>query len=244
MSNQLKNKVIELIQSGLVPKTELDDALNKIAHLESMLEKATSAHEKEKSDYEEQKLTIDIIKAEKETLQAEKETLLAKVGNLLAERKSLEARYRTERETFTSLKKADDAKLNEITLKLKQKTHQFDSLLKSKEADAKKTANNDCEQMSIGTQTIKEEPQEIGVVNVPASKAGVKRQNDCRKARTKAKRKKVEKSNSSKTTTNRTQREVTFTCDECLKLWGDDIIRDFQGDPNKWNAPDPRQFLF
>ena len=56
-----------------------------------------------------------------------------------------------------------------------------------------------------------------------------------------AKGKKVEKSNSSKTTTNRTQPEVTFTCDECLKSWGDDIIRDFQGDPYKWDAPDPKQ---
>ena len=233
MSNQLKNKVIELIQSGLVPKTELDDALNKIAHLESMLEKAKSAREKEQSEYEEQKLAIDIIKAEKETLQAEKETLLA-------DSKSLETRLRTERETFTSFKRASDAKLNEITLKLKQKTHQYDSLLKSKEDDVKKTANKDC-RLSIGTQTIKEEPQEIGVVNFPASKAGIKRENECRTPRTKAKRKKVEKSDSSKTDTNTIKSEVTFTCESCLKSWGWHIRSNFQGDPDECDAPDPKR---
>ena len=176
--------------------------------LEEMLEKAMAELEKVKSEYDEQKLTIDIIKAEKETLEAEKKTIRAQVDILLGERESLLARQKSseaERESFSAMKIVYDAKLNELSLKLKQKTHQYDSLLKSMEADPKKII---FDKASTGTQTIKYEAREIGIVNVLAStsskenetvaKTGTKRQNvssekgDLETPKTKAKRKKVE----------------------------------------------------
>ena len=150
MSEQAYNSVFEHIQGTLVPKTKLEEAQNKILHLESMLEKVTTDLEKEKSESCERKRTTEIIQAEKDSLQAEKESLQAE-------------------------KKAIEVKFNEVSLKLKQKTDQYDSLLKSKAA------------MQTETKKIKEESREIGIVNVPAStssgpnkpalRSGTRRQN-------------------------------------------------------------------
>ena len=106
--------------------------------------------DKAKSESNEQKLSMEIIQAEKDSLQAEKESLQAE-------------------------KKAIEVKFNEVSLKLKQKTDQYDSLLKSKAA------------MQTETKKIKEESREIGIVNVPAStssgpnkpalRSGTRRQN-------------------------------------------------------------------
>ena len=257
MSEQTKTKIIELIQSSLVPKTELMESQQKVKDLEEMLEKAMTDLQKVKSEYDEQKLTIDIIKAEKETLEAEKKTIRAQVDILLGERESLLARQKSseaERESFSAMKIVYDAKLNELSLKLKQKTHQYDSLLKSKEADAK---DKIFDKPSTGTQTIKEEPNEIGIVNIPTStsskenetvaKTGTKRQNvssekgDLETPKTKPKRKKVETDSCPPTTRKSTQSKVTFTCGPCVDHWGLRVENKFQGDPNKSDVPDPKQ---
>ena len=157
MSEQAYNSVFEHIQGTLVPKTKLEEAQNKILHLESMLEKVTTDLEKEKSESCERKRTTEIIQAEKDSLQAEKESLQAEKESLQAEKKAIEVKF------------------NEVSLKLKQKTDQYDSLLKSKAA------------MQTETKKIKEESREIGIVNVPAStssgpnkpalRSGTRRQN-------------------------------------------------------------------
>ena len=42
MTEKTYTKVFELIQESLIPKIQLEEALNKIKHLESTLEKATT----------------------------------------------------------------------------------------------------------------------------------------------------------------------------------------------------------
>ena len=69
-----------------------------------------------------------------------------------------------EKESLQAEKKAVEFKYNEVSLKLKQKTYQYDSLLKSG-----RNFENNCtlvEKVSIGSQTIKEEPQEIPIVKL------------------------------------------------------------------------------
>ena len=146
-------------------------------------------------------------------------------------------------------KKAIEVKFNEVSLKLKQKTHQYETLLKSQDGQEQNNIEKSLI-VSTGTQTIKDEPREIGIVNVPASsssrpnatKTGTKRKNVTKDDSEKNKTKKVQKSNPSTPTTRKsTQSKDIFTCDECLCQWGNHIKSDFQGDPDRNGAPDPKQ---
>ena len=122
-----------------------------------------------------------------------------------------------EKESLAAEKKTLEVKFNEISLKLKKKTNQYDSLLKSQQQR---------------TQTIKEEPKEIGIVNIPSSsssssqksepvaKTGAKRTRSPKDdaQRTKAKRKKTAKPDStSQTAIKSTQ---IFSCCMYLYSWG------------------------
>ena len=71
-----------------------------------------------------------------------------------------------EKECLQSKMKTLELKSNELSLKLKLKTKQYDALVSSRKTDCK---SNDSENISIGTQTVKEEPTEIGIVNNPCS---------------------------------------------------------------------------
>ena len=106
-----------------------------------------------KNDFDESQneilnLKMAVETANNELKQAKFENEEHKLANniLQAEKESLEA----EKITF-------QIKFNEVSLKLKQKTKQYDSLLNS--------------QRSVSTvpATIKQEPTEIGIVNVPSS---------------------------------------------------------------------------
>ena len=117
-------------------------------------------------------------------------------------------------------------------MKLTQKTKQYDSLLNSQRSDSDKVA-----------QTIKTEPIEIGIVNVPSSrydesaaKTGTKRKHS---SKDKAKRKKAKrkKRENRKSTKNKSK----FSCVECLHEWGIQIQEDYNEDPDETGAPDPRQ---
>ena len=74
-----------------------------------------------------------------------------------------------EKESLEAEKRTLEVKFNEISLKLKKKTYQYDSLLM-----IPKTVPKVIEQVSSSTQTIKEEPKEIGIVNLPSSSASQK----------------------------------------------------------------------
>ena len=220
MTEQTYNKVFELIQGTLVPKSQLDEAQIKIKHLESMFETL-------KSDFNEQKLSVEIIQAEKDSLQGEKESLQAGI-------------------------RAIELKFKEVSLKLKQKTDQYDSLSKF-QADREQNKIEKSSTALTGGQKVKDEPREIGIVNVPAStsskpkeparKTGTKRQkapiNDF--TIVKAKRKKVEKSNTDPLNTRKsTNNKLIFTCYQCLKVWGT-VVENSKIDLNETDGPDPKQ---
>ena len=145
-----------------------------------------------------------------------------------------------EKECLESEKKTLELKFNEISLKLKLKTNQYDSLLSSGKTDCKS-------EVSTETLTVKQEPNQIGIVNIPASSSsgiGSKRTGSVSAddQRKKAKRKKTARSNSKTPKTREsTQNEFKFTCDICIDVWGEKIEGDFGGDPDQENAPDARQ---
>ena len=197
-------------------KALYEESQIEIEHLKSFLEKT----EKKQEKYEEQNLRNDILQAEKESLEAEKEKLEA------------------EKKTF-------ELKFNEISLKLKLKTKEYDSLLTSGKTDCK---SNDSENISIGTQTVKEEPTEIGIVNNPCSSRsspgiGSKRSNSVTVDEHRKKAKRMKTASTSRNTRKSTQNKPKFTCEECIDDWGSGIYRDFGGDPNKKGAPDPKQAI-
>ena len=217
MSETSYQKVFEVIQSSLVPKSQYDESQKEVASLKSELE---SVKNEWKSKFEEQKLALDILQAEKESVKSEK--------------------------------KAFENKFKEVSLKLKQKTNQYDSLLKSTETCSKETLVT---KVSICTQTVKEEPTEIGVVNIPTSstsrpeepvvKTGTKRCNSDLgndKRRT-SKRIKTSKSDNSKRTTRKSaQIDQRFSCIECIEDWAFSIKRlGFSEDPTQSGAPNPQQ---
>ena len=227
MSESCYIEIFESIKSNLMPRANYEEAQIEIERLKSELATAEEKTAKvienltlRRSKYEEQKLRFDILQAEKESLEAEKETL------------------ESEKKTF-------ELKFNEISFKLKLKTNQYDSLLSSQKTDCK---SNDTERISARSQTIKEEPTEIGIVNVPASSMsspgiGSKRPNSVSadEQRKIAKRKKT--ANTSRNTRESAQNRPKFTCEECIDDWGLKIERDFGGDPNEKGGPDAKQFI-
>jgi len=237
MIEQKYTEVFEFIKLNLVPKNQFDESQKEIFRLKSALENATEKLNEMKLECEEQKDTIDIIQAEKDSLQAEKVNLEA-------------------------TKKTFEVKLNEVCLKLKQKTKQYDSLLKSQREQTilemtKNSKQKDVETNKADIQKIKEEPNEIRIVNVPSSipacqngsttKTGTKRKLSSKEdvQRTKAKRKKSMLSreagpSSSRTTTKPTRK---FSCESCLDNWGLEIKYHYLGNPEKSDAPDPKQSI-
>ena len=153
---------------------------------------------------------------------------------------------KAERESLEAEKKAFEVKFNEVSLKLKQKTYQYDTLLKSKPNDG-----GEIEKKSACTQTVKEEPKEIGVVNVPSSssslqdesavKTGAKRMHPSNDEvrRTAAKRKKTSKPDSNSRITRKSK--PIYSCENCLEDWGYEIKWDHGGNPDESSAPDPKQ---
>ena len=132
-------------------------------------------------------------------------------------------------------------------MKLKQKTSQYDSLLNSQ--------GNDCrlksiDQVSAVTQKVKEEYQEIGIVNFPisfssrqderAAKTGTKRTHSSIGPGTK-RTKTVISDSTSQTNRELAKNKQTFSCIDCLDNWGRKIFIDFNEDPDADGAPDPRQ---
>ena len=189
---------------------------------------------------------VELVKSKLENAHLKSELEIAK-----EELKKIKLKYeeeklkndiiQAEKESLESEKKTFELKFNELSLKLKLKSSQYDSLLSSEKTGCKST-------MSAETHTVKEEPTEIGTVNVPASSSsgiGTKRTSSVSAddQRKKTKRKKTVRSNSTTGagTLKSIQNERKFTCEECIDLWGEQIEEDFGGDPDREDAPDPRQ---
>ena len=118
-----------------------------------------------------------VPKIQLEESQLEVRYLKEELRNKVEELKNLKLKYdeqkltieilQAEKESLQAEKKTFEVKVKEISLKLKQKTYQYESQKTTFNAPQ----NIVCviEKISIGSQTVKEEPPEIGVVNVPSS---------------------------------------------------------------------------
>ena len=110
----------------------------------------------------------------------------------------------------------------------------------------------------LALKTIKEEPIQIGIVNVPKSSPSIpeepvaknskKRSNSTQfgsgntKAGRNQKRKKSTLPEAPAEASRKSIRsQQKFTCDECFNAWGEEIQINFSGDPTKKCAPDPKQ---
>ena len=197
-----------------------------------------------------------VPKEQYEDSQLELEHMRSELKNAKEDLKRMKSKYeeqklkidiiQAEKECLESEKKTFELKFNELSLKLKLKTNQYDSLLSSEKTGCK---SNDTEVMSTGTQTVKEEPNEIGIVNNPTSTSpgiGTKRVSPVStdKERNKAKRKRSTRSSSTtRNTRSASHNKRTFSCKDCIYDWGEDIDHNFGGDPYQKGAPSPGQII-
>ena len=183
-----------------------------------------STHEESKNEISRLKLELQNARNDIQKLKLEYEEQKMTIDIIQAEKESLEAETKT-----------TEAKLKEVSMKLKHKTHQYDCIMKKSSGDSLQI-----QKTATATQTIKEEPNEIGVVNVPASsssktnqsavKAGTKRKYHMSTPSDDKKRKIYPSSIQSFT--------IKFTCEDCLGDWRRRIGKDFGGDPNHKDAPE------
>ena len=146
-----------------------------------------------------------------------------------------------------------EASFNEINLKYKLKTHQFNSLA----ANRRNIQLDEKSKSSIGTQTIKEEPKSIGsigVVNVPRSCSSQHATPNLSKssktiqpnAETEAnntlnagaKRKRSEIRDSENQERRKSQRMDNFVCETCIYDWGNKYKN-----PSSKLLPDPANHI-
>ena len=276
MSETTYQKVFEFIQSTLVPKIQYDELQKKFEEvtlasltLVSLKSELELAKNEWKSKFEEQKLRVHILQAEKESLESEKQSQYdesqKEVASLKSELESVRNEWKSkfeeqklamdilqaEKESMELEKKTSESKFKEVSLKLKQKNHHYDSLLRLKGTGSKQTSTA---KASASTQTIKEELNQIGIVNVPTSlsshpnrsevKTGTKRSNsnlDNDKTRIKKRKKSLKSDNAKRTTKKSLQTQQKFSCHDCFSDWARSIKREFSGDPTQNGAPDPKQ---
>ena len=226
----------------------LDDSL-KIENLEAVIKNLRTENAK-----------LQDVKNESEKLKSDHSQLTETYNQLKDERLGDGLKIdvlQAEMKAFEAEKKTFDVKFDAVSSKLKLKTHEYDSLIKSKakSQDIKifVTPESQVQKSSIGTQTIKQEPEEIGVVNVPASsssqpkpppaKPGTKRtsSNDDNRKITKAKRKKID--STTRLTRKSTGNKPKFTCMDCHYDWGSDVVENHIFDPDKTGVSNPRHTI-
>ena len=257
------NALQKSVYANMVPKSIYDYTINEHkkqnSTLKSQLQNAKNDLEKLQSEYGNRKLSdtlkIDSLEAKIKNLQDENSELL----NVKNELKKLQSEialkidvFEAGMKTLEAEKNTFEVKFDEVSLKLKLKTHEYDSLLKSKQTDCRVKLvfkSNEIEKASIGTQTIKEEPKEIGVVNLPSSlssqpkdppvKSGTKRTSSNVEERKIAKAKRMKTEATSRMTGQSIEKKETISCASCLDDWGLNVQKNFGGDPERPSVPDP-----
>ena len=277
------NEIQKTINANLVPKIlhehnikTLNECNKDNLSLKSQLKNAKSDLAKLQAEYGNRKLSdalkIDKLEARMKILEeenAELQNVKNELKNWKSDCNALKDQWQSDAlkidvlqagmKTLELEKKTFEVKFDEVSLKLKLKTHEYDSLLKSKQNDRPVKLvfkSNETEKASTGTQTIKEEPKEIGVVNVPASsssrpqdppvKTGTKRTSKTVEDRkiAKAKRMKTENSNSTSRTTRKSiQNQRKFSCSHCFARWAVAIEYGYDGNPDKIGAPNPNDAI-
>ena len=186
-----------------------------------------SIQEESKNEISRLQLELQNAKNDFNKLKLECEEQKMTIDIIQAEKKSLEAE-----------KKTSEIKFKEVSMKLKHKTHQYDCIMKKSSGDSLQI-----QKTATATQTIKEEPNEIGVVNVPASssskpnepKAGTKRKYNNPPPSADDKKRKINPSSKIEFQSF----TIKFTCEDCLHDWKNRIGNDFGGDPNHKDAQEP-----
>ena len=181
-----------------------------------------------KSQFEEAQKEISILKLQLETAKKsakkpEYDDQKLKIDIVRAEKETLEYERKTLKKQF-----------KEVSLKLKQKTQEYDSLLK--------TTQTDCSRSN-------KESQAIGIVNVPAPSSsrsdepGMQPRSKRRiSAGDNEKRTSAKRTKASKTATNKRTVVQQFSCEICLLSWGYkiDCDCDFENDQNNCGVPHPK----
>ena len=204
-------KELKIIEANSVSREKYDQLQNEVKRLESMLTEANNRYQQEAKEVKKFKMVNELQKMEIDVMKAEKQSHEA-------EKKTLEVRF------------------DEVNLKLKLKTHQYD-MLAGQQSNAQPKSTDPISQQpkkkTTGSQTmasdIKDEPS-IGVVNQPSSlpSKSSKRPTSEPVTGIKSKRRKT-----------REKEENIYSCDECLVEWGRHVHYDFPHDINHPNAPNP-----
>ena len=153
-------EVLKQIQSQVVPKAKYEKSQKEVEKLKSMLEDANG---QVRGLVDELKNMRARWECEKEQMKAQHKEQKLKFDVVEAEKKRLEA-----------VANNWEASYNEINLKLILKNHQFNSLT----VDDRKRKADEAQKCSIGTQTIKDEPNSVPTVNVPSSCSSCEKSSD------------------------------------------------------------------
>ena len=155
-------------------------------------------------------------------------------------------------QTLENEKKTFESKFKEVSLKLKQKTHEYDSLLQMTRTGRDSII---VEETTAQCQKNQEEPQAIGIVSIPApstspsDEPGVKTRGERGiTARDNGKRNSTKRRITTKMATHShaskqsTVVQRNFSCEMCLLYWGYriDCNCDFDDDQNGCGVPHPK----
>ena len=227
-------EVLKQIQSQVVPKAKYEESQNEVEKLKSMLEDANG---QVRGLVDELKNMRARWACEKEQMKAQHKEQKLKFDVVEAEKKRLEA-----------VANNWEVSYNEINLKLILKNHQLNSLT----TDDRKSKVDEAEKSSIGTQTIKEEPNFIHAVNVPSSCSSCQTSPDIPTLFTDLqnsptttssagiKRKRSGSEDQGRRKSKRINTQKIFNCQSCFFKWADEI--EYDGD-KKINAHDPSDYM-
>ena len=198
------------------------------------------------------KLALENATNDLEKLKLENVEQKLTIDIVKAENKSLES----EKEHF-------EFKFNEVSLKLKQKTIQYDLLLKSNHDDCgsgSESRDQSHDESRDESPSDSREPNPIEkfligaviadyVFNVPSSSSESESDSDEEGPHSPTKDAKKTTAQLMKCrifdSISRITRKSTkkFSCADCIDKWGELIESDYRGNPDKIGAPDPRQLI-
>ena len=206
-----------------------------------------------KNEFDDSKNEISVLKSALEN--ATKDLEKMKLKN--EEQKLTIDIIKAENQSLESEKKHFEFKFNEVTLKLKQKTIQYDSLLKSQHDDCESLKSHNESDDESRNDSRKPNPLEKLLLeavladfvnNIPsssedesASESDEEHSQSPKKAVKTTTVKRIK--NSIFDSISRITRKSTkkFSCADCIDKWGELIESDYRGNPDRIGAPDPRK---
>ena len=225
MSEPTYEEVFESIRSSFVPKRQYEQSQKEIRILKSQLQAAENNAKELKSEYMAKCTFSGNQKKRIKILRAGQE----KLGN---EKQTLER------------------KLKEISLKLEQKTQEYDSLLKTIRTDYNTST---VVKVTAQSQAIEQELQAIASNDSGSStshqdepgvktrgKRGITARDD--EKRTNTKRRKIAKS-TTRASKQSPKFQKNFSCEMCLDYWGLIVHDQFDHNPYHKDVPDPKKFI-